>query len=789
MISNYLSLALRNLGKNRLYTFLNIFGLAVGLGTSILILLWVTDELSYDKFHEKLPNIHRIMQHQTQGGVTYTFSSTPGPLAAALRTELPEIERAARTSWSGQQLLSRGDKNTYERGVYAEPDYFNIFTFPAIAGDPVAALRDPGAIVITERTAKKFFGNEDPIGKILRHDNQRDLKVAAVVRDLPANSSIRFDVVLPFRVYELQNPGGLDSWGSNSMPTYVELKPNTNVEALNNKLVNFIQGKNAEAQAHIFAFPIKDWRLRSEFKDGKPNGGRITMVLLLGIIGIFVLLIACINFMNLATARSEHRSKEVGVRKTMGALRWHIIAQFLSEAMLMTFMALILGIVFALLALPSFNRFFEKSLTISLSNWPLWLGLLGMGLITGLVAGSYPAFFLSSFDPIRVLKGSGVVHKGRSSIGSKLRKGLVTFQFVVSIFLIISTIVIYKQLEFAQSRKIGYDSECLIEIPARGDMQDKFGVTKAELLQIPSVKSVAAGTDDLIQFGSNTSGLGWPGKTDEQNFLVTVTSISHDWTKTAGVKVVEGRDFSPEYGGDTLCCMLNQAAVKQMGLASPVLGTQIRQDTNYTVIGVIEDFSYNDPLSATMPMILFLNTRTHYNYFVRFQNDENWQKSLSQVEAAVKKVNPNYPFEFHFTKEEYQKNFDEIRSTGQLANMFGGIAILISCLGLFGLSAFVAEQRKKEISIRKVLGATVANIWLFLSRDFLGPVLIAFVLAAPIASWLMQKLLSRFEYHIELSWWMFALAGLAALLIAIFTVSYQGIKAALVNPVKALKSE
>jgi ABC-type antimicrobial peptide transport system permease subunit len=359
----------------------------------------------------------------------------------------------------------------------------------------------------------------------------------------------------------------------------------------------------------------------------------------------------------------------------------------------------------------------------------------------------------------------------------------------VSIFLIISTIVIYKQLEFAQSRKIGYDSECLIEIPARGDMQDKFGVTKAELLQIPSVKSVAAGTDDLIQFGSNTSGLGWPGKTDEQNFLVTVTSISHDWTKTAGVKVVEGRDFSPEYGGDTLCCMLNQAAVKQMGLASPVLGTQIRQDTNYTVIGVIEDFSYNDPLSATMPMILFLNTRTHYNYFVRFQNDENWQKSLSQVEAAVKKVNPNYPFEFHFTKEEYQKNFDEIRSTGQLANMFGGIAILISCLGLFGLSAFVAEQRKKEISIRKVLGATVANIWLFLSRDFLGPVLIAFVLAAPIASWLMQKLLSRFEYHIELSWWMFALAGLAALLIAIFTVSYQGIKAALVNPVKALKSE
>lgn len=785
MLSNYLKIALRNLRKNPLYTFLNIAGLAVGLTASTLVLLWVADEFSYNRFHSNLSNIHLILQNQTQGGETYTFQSTPGPLAPALRTEMPEIERVTRTSWSGQHLLNLGDKSTYERGMYAEPDFFQIFTFPVLSGDPVAALRDAGSVVITERTAKKFFGQEDPIGKILRHNNLRDLKVAAVVQDVPPNSTVRFDVLLPFRLFELDNTEWITTWGNNSLPTWVALHAGTDVAKLNQKLENFIQAKDPDAAAHIFAYPLSEWRLRGKFENGKQSGGRIDVVVMLGIIGIFVLLIACINFMNLATARSERRAREVGVRKVVGAPRSLIIGQFLSEALLMTFLALVLSLVMTKLTLPVFNRFFEKSLALDISNWQLWSALLALGCITGLVSGSYPAFYLSSFQPVRVLKG--VIRSGRNS--GMLRKGLVTFQFVISIFLIISTMVIYRQIEHAQNRPLGYDAENLIELPARGDMTEKFDIMKNDLAQIPGVTSVSAGSHDLINFGSNTSGIEWPGKTADQDFLVSITEVSYDWTKTVGLKIMEGRDFSPEFGGDTLCCLLNQTAVRRMGLKDPVVGSTIRYDSTVTIIGVVEDFVYNDPFSSPMPMAVFLSKGSMDHFFIRFQNDENWRQSLAQIEQTVKKHNPSYPFEFNFTKEAYQKNFDEMRSVGQLANMFGGLAIFISCLGLFGLSAFVAERRNKEIGIRKVLGATVANVWFALSKDFLKPVVLAFLLAAPLAGWAMQQLLDRFEYRIDLYWWIFAAAGLAALAVALVTVSYQGIKAALMNPVTGLRNE
>ncbi|HRI62297.1 MAG TPA: ABC transporter permease, partial [Saprospiraceae bacterium] len=779
-------LALRSLRNNRLSSFLNIAGLAVGLAAGILVLLWVADEFSYNKFHTNLPNIHMILQNQTQGGVTYTFEALPGPLAAALRSEMPEVKRVFRFSWPGQNLLTLGDKSTYERGFYAEPDFFKALTFPAVKGDPVAALQDAGSIVITERTAKKFFGDEDPIGKVLRHNNQRDLKVAAVVRDVPPGSTIRFDVLLPFRIYEQMNKNWIDFWDNNSMPTWVELQPGADIAALNAKLENYIQAKKPDAAAHIFAYPLDKWRLWGKFEGGKQSGGRIDIVVMLGIIGIFVLLIACINFMNLATARSERRAREVGVRKVVGAQRSLIIGQFLSEALVMTFLALVLGIVLVKAVLPAFNRFFEKQLVFDFSNWQLWSAILGLGLVTGLLAGSYPAIFLSKFNPARVLRG-GFIAGGKG--GSLLRRSLVTFQFVISIFLIISTIVVFRQIEHAQNRPLGYDAENLIEIPARGDMTQKFDVLRNELTQLPGVTSVSAGSDDLIQFGSNTSGISWPGKTDDQDFLVTMTWVRHDWTKTAGLKIIEGRDFSPEYGSDTMACLLNRTAVKRMGLKEPVVGTTIRHDTTRTVIGVVEDFVYNDPFSSPAPMAIFLDMGAMQHFFVRFPNDENWRPTLAQIEQVVKKHNPAYPFEFRFTKDEYQKNFEEMRSVGQLGNVFGGLAIFISCLGLFGLSAFVAERRTKEIGVRKVLGATMANIWFTLSKDFMKPVFFAFVLAAPLAFWAMQKLLLRFEYRIEMSWWMFAAAGAAAVAIALLTVSYQGVKAALVNPVKSLRSE
>ncbi|MBP6826327.1 MAG: ABC transporter permease [Saprospiraceae bacterium] len=785
MISNYLKLALRNLRNNRLYSFLNVAGLAVGLASGILVLLLTTDEFRYNKFHTNLRNLHLILQNQTQGGVTYTFEALPGPLAAALRAEIPEIKRVTRFSWFGQQLLTNGDKSFYERGMYAEPDFFRMLSFPALKGDPVAALQDVGSVVITERTAKKLFGEEDPIGKPLRHNNLRDLKVAAVVRDMPANSSIRFDVVLPFRIYEQENADWITTWDNNSLPTWVELQPGADLAALNRKLENFVQGKEPDAAAHIFAYPLSEWRLHGKFENGKQSGGRIDMVLMLGIIGIFVLLIACINFMNLSTARSEHRAREVGVRKVVGAQRSLIIGQFLSEALVMTFLALALAVLMVKLILPSFNRFADKSLVFDFSNWQVWSVLLALGLLTGVIAGSYPAFFLSGFQPVRVLKGT----LGSGKSGALLRKGLVTFQFVISIFLIIGTMVVSLQIRHAQNRPLGYDPENLIEIPARGDMAEKFGVLKNDLIQIPGVKSVSAGTDDMIQFGSNTSGISWPGKTDDQDFLITITQVQHDWTKTAGLKILEGRDFSPEFGGDTLACLLNETAVKRMGLKEPVVGTTIRHDTAMTVIGVVEDFIFNDPFSSPAPMVVSLGSGSMSHFFVRFRNDENWRPTLARIEQAVKKNHPSYPFEFRFTKEEYQKNFEGIRSAGQMGNIFGGLAIFISCLGLFGLSAFVAERRKKEIGIRKVLGANVASVWFHLSKDFLQPVLLAFLLSAPLAGLAMQKLLDSFEYRIELAWWIFALAGMLALVIALLTVSFQGVKAALMNPVKSLRSE
>ncbi len=787
MFTNYLRIAFRNLQKNKLYSFLNITGLSVGLAGGILVLLWVSQELSFNQFHTNLPNIHIMMQNQTQGGETYTFQAMPGPLAAGLRNEFPEVEWAARASWNSKYLLSAGDKKTYERGFHTEPDFFNIFNFTVLAGDPIAALRESGSVVITQRTAQKFFGNEDPIGKTIRIENELDMKVAAVLADIPANSTLRFDFVMPFSIIEKNNLSHINSnWDNNSWQTWVSLHPQTDLATLNAKLENYIQSKNPEAAAHALAYPLSELHLRGKFKDGKPNGGRLQIMTLLGIVGLFVLLIACVNFMNMATARSAGRAREVGVRKVVGAKRSLIIGQFLTEALVMTFLALALSMLWVRLVLPGFNKMAEKELRLGWDNWQLWSSILVLGLVTGLVAGSYPAVFLSKFKPVLALKG------GRSSntnAGALLRKGLVTFQFFISIFLIITTLVIHKQLDHIASRPLGYDPENLVSIPVRGDMGSKFDVFKHELLQVPGVKSVSAGRHNMVSFGSNTSGIEWPGKTEEQDFLISTTQVGYDFIKTAGLKMADGRDFAPEFGADTMACLLNETSVRRMGLKEPVVGTVIQADTNYTVVGVVKDFVYNSPESKIEPMAIFLSTANYNHFFVQFDNDGQWKNHLSQIEATSKTIFPEYPFEFRFVKDDYQKNFEGIRSTGKMANAFALLAIFISCLGLFGLSAFFAEKRSKEIGIRKVLGASVAGLWIFLSKDFFKPVLLAFVLTLPLAIFAMDKLLSNFEYHTELSWSIFATAGLAAVGIAIFTVSFQGVKAALTNPVKSLRSE
>ena len=786
MIKNYLLTALRNIRRNPLYATLNIAGLGVGLASAILILLWVVDEWSYDRFHSNLDNIYVTMHSEKQGGETFTYQSIPAPLAAGLRADIPEIARAARGNWAGSHLMSVGEKGIYERAMYVEADFLNIFKFPSLMGDAVAALKDINSVVLTERTAKKFFGEENPIGKVIRHDGKDDLKVAAVLKDIPRNSSVRFDVLLPFAIFEKERGNINAEWGDNSIQTWVELRPNTNLAALNHKLEGYLATKAKGITSAIIAYPFERYRLWNRFKNGKEVGGRIDTLRMLGILGVFMLLIACINFMNLSTARSEKRAREVGVRKVLGAFRSMLIGQFLSEALVMTFLGLGFALLLTYIVLPEFNLFFNKKLALSLDNWGVWVGVLAIGLIVGLISGSYPAFYLSQFNPAKVIK-SGTLSTNKK--GSGIRTGLVTFQFGISIFLIISTIVFLKQLDFAQNLPIGYDQENLISVHANGTMPKTYETVKNDLLQLKSVKSVSTSNTDLLMYGQNTTGIQWNGKTDDQDFAITISWVGLDWVKTAGLKLAQGRDFSAEYGSDTLSCILNQTAVKRMGLKEPIIGQVIRHDTTTKIIGVVEDYVFNNPLSKTAPVVIYHDRTGMSNFFIRVENDNNIRQNVAQIEQIVKKHNPTYPIQANFTKEDYQANFNEIKFTGKLARLFGGLAIFISCLGLFGLSVFLAERRRKEIGIRKVLGASISHVCLQLSKDFFKPVVLAFVLATPFSIWAMQKVLDEMEYHINLEWWMFAVAGLLALLIALVTVSFQGIKAALANPVKSLRTE
>nr|WP_295863605.1 ABC transporter permease [uncultured Chitinophaga sp.] len=779
MLKNYFTSTLRGMIKNRLFTFVNISGLSIGLALGIIFLLFVKGELQYDRFHSNLSAIYGIMVNDPRENVIYTGRATTPALAAAIREGLPEADHVARMVTSGDQLLNTGEKSTYENGLYAEPDFLRIFRFPVIAGDPVAALSDPGSIVITSRTAHKFFGSDDAVGKVFMHNQARSLKVGAVLQDIPQNSTIRFDVILPYRLAELQTPGISDRWDYNAMQTFITLKPHVDPTVFNDKLKKLVSTRYGNSTP--FAYPFADFHLRSRFKNGHPAGGRIQVIQFTVIVGIFVLLLACVNFMNLATARSAQRAREVGVRKTLGATRRQLVLQFLSESVAMALLALVAGILLAKLSLHGMNTLLHTHLTMDVTDWKLWLAITSLTLVTGLIAGSYPAFFISAFRPVKVLKGQILPQRS----GTFFRRGLVTFQFMISIFLIISTIVIFRQQQYVQQLPIGYDPENLIDIPTRGNMAGKYDAIREAFLQIPGVQGVSAGNDDLVRYGGATNDLSWPGKTADQNFMVHISHVQYDWMKTAGLSLVEGRDFSREFG-DTLGCILNETAVRKMGLKPPVVGTLIGSNM---VIGVVKDFSFNDPFETTAPLAVFLNTGTLNHIFVRLVNDGQWQQQVAQLEDAFKKAAPGFPFEFHFTQDAQERKFEGIRSTWHMISVVGTLAIIISCLGLLGLSTFMAEKRIREIGIRKVFGASITRLWFMLSADLMKPVLLAFLLAAPLAAWAMRTLLDHMDYHVPLSWWMFWVAGLLAAVVALLTISYQGIKAAMTNPADSLKAE
>ena len=784
MILNYIKIAFRSLLKNKGYSFLNIFGLAIGITCASLIFLWVEDELSFNDDFEKQDQVYIIPTNQQYEGEWRTFYSTPGPLAQDMKNEIPGVVRASRSSGE-ERLFSVGDNAINRRGRYADADFLEIFSLKFIEGNAKDAFNNPEAIVIAQETAELLYGkNTKVLGKVLKVNNKDSYLISGVFENLPKNVSFPFDWVAPFERYR-DGAEWMTSYGSNFSDTFVELSPEANFEAVDTRIRAMIPKKTEEADTYAFLHSIKNWHLRSKFEGGKIVGGRIAYVRLFTIIALIILLIACINFMNLSTARSEKRANEVGVRKAMGSGRSRLIVQFISEALILAFIATLVSVLLLFLLLPQFNLLIEKHLVLGLSN-PIHLIVLGtITLVCGVFAGLYPAFYLSSFKPVEVLKGIKVTHGSASFI----RKGLVVGQFTISIVFIISTILVYQQIQHVKNRELGYNKDQLISMRANGDIIEKLSVIKQDLINTGVVKNIALSNSQLLSGGNNGSGLEWQGGTNTEDVLISFRYVSSDFFDTTGMKLLEGRGFSENIAKDSTNTLITESFAKLMGEGSALGKKIMRNDEPYTVIGIVKDYLYGDMYETSDP-VMFFNYHNYARYlYIKTESQVPISDMLSKIETVMKKNNPAFPFEYTFVDETFNAKFKSEQLVGKLSQIFALLAILISCLGLFGLAAYTAEQRSKEIGVRKVLGASVTGIVKLLSKDFLKLVVISILIAIPIAWLMMSNWLEDFAYRIEINWWIFIIAGMVAILIALATVSFQAVKAAIANPVDSLKTE
>lgn len=787
MFKNYLKTTFRNLWKNKGYTFLNIFGLGIGIACAALIFLWVEDEINFNDYFSNQENLYKIKDSQTYDGTTFTFDATPGPLAAGIKNDIPGIKRTARSNQGTVSFLfSLDDKNIYEQGNYVDSTFFSIFHLKFLKGNGANPFPQLYSIIITQKMAEKFFNSIDVVGKTLKVNNKQEYAIAGVIEDLPENVSFKFEWLAPFKILEEQE-SWLQSWGNNGIATYVETEPNANIKAINKKLYNYVSTKtNDNAVAKMSIYPIKRWHLYDSFQNGKEVEGRIKYVHLFSLIAWIILIIACINFMNLSTARSEQRAREVGVRKVLGAGKRKLVTQFIGESLIMALIAACIAVALISLSLPAFNSLVEKQLTLNLFNPVHFFGLLSIALICGLIAGSYPAFYLSSFNPITVLKGLRI--KTSVSAGF-IRKGLVILQFSISIILIISTILIYQQIHHVKNRDLGYNKENLVYLQLKGNMKQHFNAIKNDLLQTGVVKNASLSNNMVLQLGSNTGDFQWEGKDPNKQVLITVEGVSPEYISTMGMHLIAGRNFYPDIQSDSNNIIVNQTMARLLKKKN-VTGTIMTHDgTNYTIIGIVNDFIYNDMYSPSAPLIMYSDT-SNVNYLtMRLTASNNLPASISKIETVIKKNNPGFPFEYKFVDAQFDQLFKTETLIGKLATVFAILAIFISCLGLFGLAAYTAERRTKEIGIRKVLGASAKGLAGLLSIDFLKLVALSCLIAFPIAWWMMNDWLQSYAYRIKISWTIFLVAGSLALFIALLTVSFQAIKAAMANPVESLRSE
>jgi putative ABC transport system permease protein len=793
MIKNYLKIAWRNLLNNKIYSALNILGLAAGMAVALLIGLWVNYQYSYDKFLPNNRQLYQVMRNFNSNGDTLTFGSTSLKLADALRNNIPEMAHVAEADFGGSHGLMVGNKKFYLDGIQAAGDFLKMFRYPFIHGNANAALKDPFSIVLTEATAKALFGSTDVINKLVRVDNHDNLKVTGVIKDLPANSSFGFKYVIPFSYLEatqsyvkMQRTG---SFGDNGYALYAELKPGVSFAAVSAKINNIEKGETNNINAmssSVILHPMLKWHLYSDFKNGKATSGFIDYVRIFTLIGVLVLLIACINFINLSTARSEKRAREVGVRKAIGSQRKDLIFQFLIESAVVTCISFLFSIVLVQLALPAFNALTGTLISIPFSNPEFWIVMMACVLFTALLAGSRPAFYLSSFNPVRVLKGA--IKVGKSA--SLSRQVLVVTQFSCSIALIISTVIIYRQIQYARNRPTGYQVNRLMSTDMNNDLGRNYLALKNDLLQSGAVTSVSTSSSPATGVDSHTDIDRFPGKRPGETVEMGSIQISGDYFRTLGMQIISGRDFITGSKADTADIVFNEAAVKRLRITDPVNQIITWNRQKYRVIGVAKDALMNSPYSAADPtMFNFSSENPNGHLLYKLSPNVNTHQAVEKLTGIFNKYNPAYPYDYRFVDEQYNQKFSEEVLVGKLAGIFAGLAIFISCLGLFGLAAFVAEQRTKEIGIRKVLGASISQVWVLLSKDFIFLVLISCVIASPLAFYFLQKWLQKYDYHITVGPGVFLISALAAIVITIITVSFQSIKAAIANPVKSLRSE
>lgn len=788
MFKNYALITIRNLFKNGFYSFINIAGLAIGITCSILILLWVKDETSYDKFHPKADRLYQVWVKAFFDGKISSWTSVPLPTYEAFKTADSNIKRTLVMDWGGEHLLTVNDNRLIKRGYWASEELLEMFEYPLLKGDPTQVMDDPRSIVISESTAKALFGDEDPINQVIRVDNEHELKVTGVLKDVPTNSSFQFDFVMPWKFREQTNDWvrrNTTNWGNYSFQVFVELNDPANHAAVENTVRNMLQEHGeTETKPEYFLYPLLRWRLHSSFENGVETGGMSDYVQMFTIIAIFIIVIACINFMNLATARSERRAREVGIRKSVGSRRHELIFQFMGESIFISFLAFAIAILMAQLLLPYYNDLVQKKLFIDYTSSEFWIFSLGMIFLTGVISGSYPAFYLSSFQPVKVLKGKLTIGKGASTP----RKVLVTLQFGFSILLIIGTIVIYQQIQLVKGRALGYDQENLMAVNYTKEIDKDYRTIKLELLASGAVESVTKSNSSITDINSNNF-LGWPGKPEDLRVIFTTIATEYDYTKTMGIKLIEGRDFSEDFKSDTASILINKAALQLMDLKDPI-GTELDLwGGKRKLIGVVDDVLMGSPYQPVKPMFVILDPDWIDAVTIRLKKTEDLQASINTVKTIFEKYAPAYPFEYRFADVEFQKKFTTINLTSKLASLFASLTIIITGLGLFGLASFTAEQRTKEIGIRKVLGASVPGLVGMMSKDFSRLVMISFALSAPLAWWLLTKYLERYPVRTDIAWWVFPVTGLIALLFAVAIVSTQALRAARSNPVNSLRSE